>query len=47
MRAEYKDFVVYFTFISQSPALRYSNKVDLIIEGFEIKKVSSYSDRSK
>tara|TARA_B110000046_G_scaffold174919_1_gene199127 strand:- start:1245 stop:1817 length:573 start_codon:yes stop_codon:yes gene_type:complete len=47
MRAEYKDFVVYFTFSSQSPALRYSNKVDLIIEGFEIKKVSSYSDRSK
>jgi hypothetical protein len=43
MRAEYKDFVVYFTFSSQSPSLRYGNKVDLIIEGFEIKKVSSYS----
>ena len=46
MRAEYKDFVVYFTFSSQSPALSCSNKVDLIIEGFEIKKVRSYSDRS-
>lgn len=47
LRAEYQDYVVYFTFSSQTPALRYSNKVDLIIEGFEIKKVSSYSDRSK
>ena len=38
LRCEYQDFVVYFTFKSQSHSLRHSNKVDFIIEGFEIKK---------
>ena len=44
LRAEYKDFVVYFTFSSQTPSLRYSNKVDLIVERFEIKKVSNNTE---
>jgi len=44
LRGEYQDFVVYFTFSSQSPSLRYSDKVDFIIEGFEIKKVSNNTE---
>jgi len=44
LRGEYQDYVVYFTFNSQSPSLRYSNKVDFILEGFEIKKVSNNTE---
>lgn len=40
MRAEYKDFVVYFTFSSQALEPEYINKVDFIIKGFDINKVN-------
>ena len=38
MRAEYQDFVVYFTFSSQALEPECINNIDSIIKGFEFKK---------